>query len=54
MSNFDEDFTNERNYLFLLLEPVNSLVASDVLLLSKFEKEFEGLDFNRTKDESSA
>jgi hypothetical protein len=26
--------------LFLNLEPVNSLVASDILLLTKFEKEF--------------
>lgn len=38
-NNFDEAFTKE--------QPINSLVATDMLLLSKFEKEFAGLDFNR-------
>jgi hypothetical protein len=38
VANFDDTFTNE--------QPINSLVSTDLLLLSKFEKEFAGLDFN--------
>ena len=30
------------------IEPINSLVNTDILLLSKFEKEFEGMNFNKT------
>ncbi len=33
-------------------EPVNSLVASDILLLTKFEKEFEGLEFNKERSDT--
>lgn len=36
-----------------ILEPVNSLVASDILLLTKFEKEFEGLEFNKEQSGTS-
>jgi hypothetical protein len=32
-------------YLPAYAEPINSLVSTDMLLLSKFEKEFAGLDF---------
>ena len=46
VGNFDESFTNE--------QPVNSLVSTDLLLLSKFEKEFKGLDFNSSISESKS
>lgn len=32
---------------FYKIEPINSLVNTDILLLSKFEKEFEGMHFNK-------
>lgn len=32
--------------------PVNSLVSTDLLLLSKFEKEFRGLDFNSSESKT--
>ena len=46
VANFDESFTKE--------QPINSLVSTDMLLLSKFEKEFAGLDFygGEKKEES--
>ena len=42
VGNFDDSFTNE--------QPINSLVSTDLLLLSKFEKEFSGLDFNGNEE----
>ena len=33
------------------IEPINSLVNTDILLLSKFEKEFEGMNFNKTQNQ---
>lgn len=33
--------------IIFYIEPINSLVNTDILLLSKFEKEFEGMHFNK-------
>lgn len=38
---------HQRKYIFYDIEPINSLVNTDILLLSKFEKEFDGINFNK-------
>lgn len=37
-----------------MLEPINSLVNTDILLLSKFEKEFDGIGFSKKEEEDTS
>lgn len=53
VTNFDQEFTNESNINYYNIEAINSLVNTDILLLSKFEKEFEGLGFSKKNEEES-